>query len=259
MQHADVKRLLDTQVARFNIPSFIPDDPISIPHRFSQKQDIEIAAFWTAMLSWGQRKTILKNADFLLSLMDFAPYDFILNHRESDRKKFLSFVHRTFQPLDALYFLEFFQWFYQRESSLEQAFLPFISHPREDVGAALAGFHSLFFSLPTAPSRTTKHVATPVRGSTCKRLNMFLRWMVRKDAHGVDFGIWNGITPAQLLIPLDVHVDRVARRLGLIQRNQTDWHTVLELTAALRAFDPQDPVKYDYALFGMGVVGTKEW
>lgn len=255
---ADVKQLLDLQVARFNTQSFIAADPISIPHRFSKKQDIEIAAFWTAMLAWGQRKTILKSATTLLSLMDFAPHDFIVNHRESDRKKLLSFVHRTFQPVDTLYFLEFLQQFYQQNSSLEQAFLPFISHSSEHIGAALSGFHTLFFSLPNAPERTRKHIATPVRGSTCKRLNMFLRWMVRKDTNGVDFGIWNGIDASQLLIPLDVHVDRVARRIGLIKRSKTDWQTVLELTEVLRSFDSQDPVKYDYALFGMGVIGANE-
>lgn len=245
---------LDELVDQYNRPGFIEDDPICVPHRFTKKQDIEIAAFWTAMFAWGQRKTIINKAGDLFERMDGAPHDFILHHREHERERFLNFKHRTFQSLDTLYFLEFLQWFYQRHESLEEAFLKNM-HPADPyTEAALTGFHRLFFSLPHAPLRTRKHVATPATKSTCKRLNMFLRWMVRHDERGVDFGLWKNIRPRQLLIPLDVHVERIARRFGLLERKQTDWLAVLELTERLRAFDPDDPVKYDFALFGLGVL-----
>lgn len=250
----DIKRVLDAYVDQYNRPSFIADDPICIPHQFSKKQDIEIMGFWVAMLAWGQRKTIINKAHELIQLMDGAPHDFVLQHREKDRKRFLSFKHRTFQVTDTLYFLEFLQHYYRQEESLEDAFARFIAPNDPDTERALAGFHQLFFSLPHAPQRTRKHIPTPERRSSCKRLNMFLRWMVRQDDRGVDFGLWKRIRPDQLLIPLDVHVDRVARRLGLLERKQTDWQAVQELTARLRLIDPQDPVKYDFALFGMGVL-----
>lgn len=247
----DLKAYLDACVARYNSPAFVENDPVSIPHRFSRLPDIEITGFWVSMLSWGQRKTIIRSAEDLIRRMDGAPLDFILNHEEKDRRRFESFCHRTFQPLDTLYFLEFFQDYYRKNGSLERAFSQFLPADAPDVEPALRGFHELFFSLPDAPHRTRKHVATPARKSTCKRLNMFLRWMVRRDGQGVDFGLWKEIRPAQLLIPLDVHVERVARKLGLLQRKQTDWQAVLELTEALRRFDPEDPVKYDFALFGI--------
>ncbi|HHM20810.1 MAG TPA: TIGR02757 family protein [Bacteroidetes bacterium] len=250
----NIKNLLDEYVQKFNQPVFIENDPISIPHRFSKKQDIEISAFWTAMLAWGQRKTIINKATELFGLMDNAPFDFIKNHREKDRQRFMAFKHRTFQPLDTLYFLTFLQWFYQKNDSLEKAFCENIKPNAQHTGAGIDHFHRLFFSLPHAPKRTRKHVASPTTKSTCKRLNMFLRWMVRSDDKGVDFGLWKNIKPSQLLIPLDVHVDRVARRLGLLTRRQTDWPAVLELTENLRSFDPADPVKYDFALFGLGVL-----
>jgi uncharacterized protein (TIGR02757 family) len=248
-----LQALLNQAVKRFNAPAFIADDPISIPHRFSKKQDKEIMGFWAATLAWGQRKTIIQSANRLATLMDEAPYDFILNHTEEDRARFEGFKHRTFQATDTLWFLEFLQQFYRNNHSLETAFARHLSPAEETVAKALAGFHLDFFNSPYAPERTRKHVATPERGSTCKRLNMFLRWMVRKDSSGVDFGIRNQISPAQLLIPLDVHVDRIARQLGLLERSQTDWQAVLELTARLREFDPEDPVKYDFALFVMGL------
>lgn len=250
----NLKAILDECAEKYNHPSFIESDPICLPHRFSKRQDIEISAFWTAMLAWGQRKTIINKANELFELMDNAPFDFIKNHKEKDREPFLSFKHRTFQATDTLYFLEFLQWFYQRHDSLEEAFLKKLKKEDEHTGAALEGFHHLFFSLPDAPQRTKKHLSTPTSKSACKRLNMFLRWMVRQDEKGVDFGIWKKIKPAQLLIPLDVHVDRVARKFGLIERKQTDWLTVLELTEKLRQFDADDPVKYDFALFGLGVL-----
>ena len=251
----ELKDFLNHKVAAYNQPNFIENDPICIPHQFSKVQDIEIMGFWTAMLAWGQRKTIINKSKELVELMDGAPHDFICNHQEKDRQRFVNFKHRTFQVIDTLYFLAFFQHFYQQNNSLETAFSQFIQPTSEHVGPALAGFHDLFFALPNAPHRTRKHVATPIRKSTCKRLNMFLRWMVRQDNKGVDFGIWTTIQPRQLLMPLDVHVDKVARKLNLLDRKQTDWKTVLELTEKLRQLDKEDPVKYDFALFGLGVLG----
>ena len=182
--------------------------------------------------------------------MGQSPYEFILNHHEADRKRFESFKHRTFQYTDTLYFLEFLQWFYQRNKSMEALFVG-----EKSMKSSLIEFHDTFFHLPYAPARTRKHIATPARKSTCKRLNMFLRWMVRKDKSGVDFGLWKKIPAARLMIPLDVHVERVARSLKLLKRKQRDWQAVEELTENLRKFDPNDPVKYDFALFGLGVMG----
>lgn len=249
---------LDEQVEKINRPDFIQDDPVSIPHQFSLLQDIEIIGFWTAMLAWGQRKTIINKATELIELMDGAPYDFIINHEEQDRAALLDFKHRTFQATDTLYFLEFLQHHYRQHDSLESAFTQFLPKEAPNIEKALIGFHDYFFSLPEAPQRTRKHIATPARKSSCKRLNMFLRWMVRKDDKGVDFGLWNTLKPSQLLMPLDVHVDRVARNLGLLTRKQRDWQAVLELTDHLRAFRPDDPVIYDFALFGMGVLEKQQ-
>ncbi len=254
MPQLSLRDFLEDAANRYNTPDFIAADPISVPHGFSGLQDREITGFWAATLAWGQRKTIIQSANRLVELMDGAPYDFIINHLEQDRARFLDFKHRTFQATDTLWFLEFFQQYYRRHTSLETAFSRHLHPDDTTVENALRGFHYDFFDHSYAPDRTRKHVATPARGSTCKRLNMFLRWMVRKDATGVDFGLWNNIRPAQLLIPLDVHVERVARRLGLLHRKQADWPAVLELTENLRAFDPEDPVKYDFALFGLGVL-----
>jgi uncharacterized protein (TIGR02757 family) len=207
--------------------------------------------FWAATLAWGQRVTIIKKCKELITLMDGAPYDFIINHQEPDLKKLLSFKHRTFNDIDTLYFIAFFRQHYERFESFEDAFIPAGSiNGAED---ALNHFRSYFFSLPDFPHRTKKHVSSPSQKSTCKRLNMFLRWMVRKDNNGVDFGIWNRIKPVDLICPLDLHVDRVSRKLLLITRKQTDWQTALQLTQKLREFDPLDPVKYDFALFGLGI------
>ncbi len=249
-----LKSFLDRKVKEYNRRDFIIDDPISIPHRFTLKQDIEITAFWTSMLAWGLRKTIINKCNELFDLMDNAPYDFICNHKESDLKAFVAFKHRTFNATDTLYFLKFLQHHYRENDSLETAFSNHITRKDETIEKALLGFHEYFFSLDDAPQRTRKHVATPVRKSTCKRLSMFLRWMVRKDKKGVDFGLWSKISPAQLICPLDVHVERVARSLGLLERKQVDWLTALELTTKLKAFDKRDPVKYDFALFGIGVM-----
>ncbi len=259
MHKKDLFEYLEEKVAAFNHPDFIQDDPISLPHRFSKLQDIEIIGFWVAMLAWGKRSMIVNSGNKLLDLMDNAPHDFIVNHEEKDREKWLGFKHRTFQPLDTLYFLEFLQWYYKNNNSLETAFAQHHSATDRTIENALIGFHDIFFSLPDAPQRTRKHVATPVRKSTCKRLCMFLRWMCRKDDKGVDFGLWESIHPSQLLMPFDVHVERIGRRLGLIQRKQKDWKTVLELTENLRQFNPQDPVRYDYALFGIGVLEKDIW
>lgn len=249
-----LKGFLDDAATRFNTTDFIAGDPISAPHRFKRLPDREIMGFWAATLAWGQRQTIIRSAEWLAELMDHAPHDFILNHVERDRERFLAFKHRTFQATDTLWFLEYLQQYYRRHDSLETAFAQHIGPGDTTVENALIGFHRDFFDHPDAPQRTRKHVATPERGSTCKRLNMFLRWMVRRDDRGVDFGVWRQIRPARLLIPLDVHVERVARHLGLLHRTQTDWKAVLELTENLRAFDADDPVRYDFALFGLGVL-----
>jgi len=254
LRQKDLKAFLDDCVERYNKPDFVEHDPILIPHRFSKLQDIEIAGFWVAMLAWGQRKTIINKSNELMQLMDNAPHDFIINHQEKDRKAFLDFKHRTFQATDTLYFLEFLQTYYQEHHSLETAFSRHLTKKDPHTEKALIGFQQSFFALPHAPKRTQKHIATPARHSSCKRLNMFLRWMVRKDKKGVDFGLWETIKPAQLLMPLDVHVERVGRKLGLLHRKQRDWKAVLELTENLKKFDPKDPVKYDFALFGSGVI-----
>ena len=253
-----IKEYLDEMVERFNKPVFIEDDPISIPKQFDTLQDIEIIGFWVAMLSWGQRKTIINKAKELIGLMDHAPYDFIMQHEEKDRERFANFKHRTFQYTDTLYFLEFFQQYYQKHKTLETAFANGLKEKDVTVENGLVQFHNDFFSLEFAPKRTRKHVSTPERNSRCKRLNMFLRWMVRKDNSKVDFGLWKTIKASQLLIPLDVHVERVARSLSLIERKQNDWKTVLELSEKLRKFCPEDPVKYDFALFGLGVLQKKD-
>ena len=203
------------------------------------------------MLSWGQRKTILAKATDLFGRMDNAPYDFIMNHSDRDLKGLLSFKHRTFLADDTLYFVEYFKNFYSQFESLEKAFFP---SPGLDVKNALIHFHNQFFALPAVMQRTKKHVSTPMRKSSCKRLNMFLRWMVRDDKKGVDFGLWKSINPSSLMIPLDVHVFKVSRALGLLDNNKADWNAVEELTKVLRSFDPDDPVKYDFALFSMGVL-----
>jgi len=246
----ELKALLDAKYREVNVPRFVLDDPISIPRSYSKLQDIEITAFWTAMLSWGQRKTIINKCHQLFEMMDGSPYDFIVNHRETDRKIFSEFKHRTFQYTDTLYFLEFLQYYYNEHDSLEDFFVRYKS-----VEDALSAFHNYFFSLESAPVRTRKHIASPERKSTCKRLNMFLRWMVRPDESGVDFGLWKRMDTALLMLPLDVHVERVARRLGILKRKQRDWQAVCELTEKMRLFDPYDPVKYDFALYGMGIMG----
>jgi uncharacterized protein (TIGR02757 family) len=249
-----LKDFLDKKVEEYNTPAFIGPDPISIPHRFRKKQDIEIAAFFASIFAWGNRTTIINKATELMQLMDDAPHDYITTHTEKDLKRLLQFKHRTFNVTDLLYFILFLKYHYSKSKTLETAFSKWMGAKDINIEKALTGFHAYFFSLPDAPPRTKKHIATPERGSTCKRLNMFLRWMVRKDNCGVDFGIWKTISPAQLICPIDVHVARVAQRFNLVQRKPVDWLTALELTEQLKQFDKTDPAKYDFALFGLGVV-----
>lgn len=248
---------LEEKVSMYNHPSFITDDPISVPHRYTRLQDIEIAGFFAATMAWGQRKTIINKANELMTLMDNAPYDFIRHHAETDRKRFVAFKHRTLQPDDILFLLEVLQTFYHHHESLEDAFASTM-HPTDlDVFNGLSGFYNMVFDRSDILERTRKHIATPVRKSSCKRLNMFLRWMVRHDACGVDFGLWKKISPAQLVIPLDLHVGNVARQLKLLDRPVNDWQAAKALTETLKTFDPYDPVKYDFALFGTGVLSNR--
>jgi uncharacterized protein (TIGR02757 family) len=247
----ELRQFLDEKVDHYNRLGFIDNDPISIPHSFIKKQDIEISGFMAAMLAWGQRVTIINKSKELLRMMGNSPHDFLLNHTQQDLKSISKFKHRTFNGTDALYFVEFLSAFYKKHNTLETAFLAKGTH--QTVEQSLIHFHRLFFSLADFPERTKKHVATPERKSACKRINMYLRWMVRKDNKGVDFGIWSKISPSQLVCPCDLHVERVARKLKLIKRKQLDWETALELTANLRKLDPTDPVKYDFALFSLGV------
>lgn len=248
----ELKEFLDAKVEQYNQPGFIKNDPICIPHQFSKKQDVEIAGLFAAVLAWGQRITIINKSRELLVLMDNAPHDFILNHKEKDLKKLQQFKHRTFNATDTLYFVEFLSWFYKKHKSLEEAFTGPRKKP-DKIEDGLIHFHNLFFSLEDAPHRTRKHISTPERKSACKRINMYLRWMVRDDKKGVDFGLWKNISPSQLVCPFDLHVERVARKLKLVRRKQADWLTAIELTENLRKLDPIDPVKYDFALFGLGI------
>jgi len=226
---------------------FLETDPIQIPHRYTKKEDIEISGFIAATLAWGQRKTIINNASKWMAMMDDTPHDFILNHQPSDLKRFKGFVHRTFNETDALTFVHALQNLYQQHRGLEFTF----ASPGLPFAERLHRFRQLFFSVEHL-SRTTKHVADPLAGSSAKRLCMYLRWMVRPAEKGTDFGIWKTISPADLYLPLDVHSGNVARHLGLLSRTQNDWKAVTELTENLRLFDSSDPCKYDYALFGLG-------
>jgi len=250
-----LKLFLDSKVEQYNHSSFIKDDPISIPHRFTKKQDIEIAGFFAALLAWGNRKSIINSCTGLFNLMDNAPHQFIQQFAEKDLVPFTGFVHRTFNATDLFCLLDFLKHHYTHNKSLETAFSKWMDANDDTIESGLNGFHNYIFSLhDDYPQRTRKHIARPSKNSTCKRLNMFLRWMVRRDDNGVDFGIWKKIDPAQLICPVDVHVERVAKKLKLLQRKQTDWQAALELTNYLRTLDARDPVKYDFALFGLGVI-----
>lgn len=246
----ELKDFLDSKVNQYNTPAFIENDPISIPHSFSIKQDKEIMGFFAAIFAWGQRKTIINKARELGERMDNAPYDFILNHKDSDLKKLMDFKHRTFNDLDLQYCVDFMHRHYSISDSLETAFFP---DKGMSVKNGLNHFHSYFFDSPDAPNRTVKHIPSPNRKSACKRLNMYLRWMVRNDNKGVDFGLWNNIQPKDLICPLDLHVERTAHKLNLLNRDKSDWRAAIELTENLRALDPSDPAKYDFALFGISI------
>jgi uncharacterized protein (TIGR02757 family) len=253
----DLKTYLDKKVDEYNQPFFIKDDPISIPHLFTKKQDIEIAGFFAAIFSWGNRTTIINKSKALLQLMDNAPYDFCLNANGKQLKQLIGFKHRTFNDTDLLYFIEFFKQHYSQYDLLETAFTKGMTKKEATVENALNGFYTYFFSLEFISERTRKHIAAPDKNSTCKRINMYLRWMVRQDKKGVDFGIWKNISPSQLIIPIDVHVTKIARRHNLLLRDQIDWQAALQLTGELRKLDSADPVKYDFALFGTGVSESK--
>ncbi|MBK7945899.1 MAG: TIGR02757 family protein [Flavobacteriales bacterium] len=251
----DLIALLDEAYERYARPEFIEHDPIRIPRMFAARKDAETIGFLTATISWGQRKTIISNAQKLVRLMDERPYDFVMNADATDLKHVGGFVHRTFNGTDLKHFIIGLRHLYVKHGGLETAFLE--NDSVCDMGTAIARFKQRFFE-PKHQLRTRKHVADPAKGSNAKRINMYLRWMVRPNDRGVDLGLWKRITPSDLMVPLDVHTGRVARELGLLTRNQDDWKAVEELTSALRAFDASDPVKYDIALFGLGVEGARK-
>lgn len=251
-----IKKILDQKVKQYNQKSFIEKDPICIPHLFQKQQDIEIAAFFAAIFAWGNRTTIINKSKELMQKMDNAPHVFCLTHQPKDLKRLFGFKHRTFNDTDLLYCITFLKTHYQNNDSLETAFFKDYQTGKRiyTVEEGLQNFQSYFMSMEDAPQRTRKHISSPAAGSTCKRLNMFLRWMIRKDHTGVDFGIWKSIAPSELIIPIDVHVARIARTLGILNRPQTDWQAALELTKYCRTLDSKDPVKYDFALFSLGVI-----
>ncbi len=247
----EVKDLLDEKYFQFNNASFIETDPISIPHQFSKKEDIEIAALLVATIAWGQRASIINNGNKLMRLMNDEPHDFILNFSKKDALRFEGFVHRTFNSIDCVFFLNSLKHIYIKHGGLETAFSTGFSSKETDVKTAITNFRALF--LKTAhQSRSEKHISNPSAKSSAKRLCMFLRWMVRKDKHGVDFGLWKSIKTSQLCLPLDLHTGNVSRKLGLLNRTQNDWLAVEEITSVLRSFDKNDPIKYDFSLFGLG-------
>jgi uncharacterized protein (TIGR02757 family) len=254
MNKKNLKDFFEEKVKQYNQVSFIKDDPVCIPHLFTKKADIEIAGLFAAIFAWGNRTTIINKSKELMGLMGNAPHDFCLHHSTKDLQSLLQFKHRTFNTTDLLYFIEFLKYHYTNNESLESAFLKIPKGEEKNTAQSLIHFHNYFFSLEDVPARTKKHIATPYKGSTCKRINMYLRWMVRNDKNGVDFGIWKKIKPADLICPIDLHVARVAKRFNLLQRKQIDWLAAVELTQYLKQLDPQDPVKYDFALFGLGVM-----
>jgi len=253
MHTGDLKDYLNRKVDEYNQPFFIAHDPVSIPHLFSKKQDIEIAGFFAAIFSWGNRTTIIAKAKELMQWMDMTPHEFILNHDPRQLKKIKGFKHRTFNSDDLFYFIYFLHRHYTNYDSLETAFSKWLRPADSSIENALIGFREYFFSFEHL-RRTEKHISSPLQKSSCKRINMFLRWMVRKDNKKVDFGIWKKIKPSQLICPIDVHVARVARQLNLLKRKQTDWLSAIELTDNLKRFDASDPVKYDFALFSLGII-----
>lgn len=250
MKHQDLKDFLDSKVVEYNHPRFIETDPIQVPHTFKIKEDIEIAGFLTASIAWGNRKSIIHNAYRMMQLLDRAPYDFIMNHKEDDLERLLPFVHRTFNGDDFIQFIKSLQHIYTNHGGLEHIFS--VHAEPYSLQRAIHEFKKTFFEINHL-RRTQKHLSDPLKGSAAKRLNMFLRWMVRNDNSGVDFGLWKKLKPSQLSCPLDVHSGNVARKLGLLHRKQNDAKALEELDASLRRLDSNDPVKYDFALFGLGV------
>ncbi|MCW5898348.1 MAG: TIGR02757 family protein [Flavobacteriales bacterium] len=248
------KEILEEAYERFARPAFVADDPIQVPRAFNQRGDAETIGFLTATIAWGQRKTIIANAQRLSRMMDEAPHDFVMHATPTELRTLERFTHRTFQPVDLRHFIRALRHLYQHHGGLEGAFL--LDGQVGEMAAAIARFKARFFAIQHQP-RTRKHVADPAKGSNAKRINMFLRWMVRPADRGVDLGLWKRIAPADLMMPLDVHTGRMGRALGLLTRKQDDWKAVEELTAALREFDALDPVKYDIALFGLGVEGKE--
>jgi len=249
MNFTDLKSFLDEKVELYNNPNFIESDPVQIPHLFSQKEDIEIAGFLSATIAWGNRKMIIKNAHRMMDLMGNAPYDFVMSHSEDDLERLESFVHRTFNGQDFSSFIKGLRHIYTNYNGLEAVFSKY--QEKENLQKSIHEFKKIFFEVPHA-YRTQKHISDPLNGSAAKRINMYLRWMVRRDNKGVDLGIWQSIPPSALSCPLDVHSGNVARKLGLLTRKQNDGKALTELDLKLREFDPTDPVKYDFALFGLG-------
>jgi uncharacterized protein (TIGR02757 family) len=247
---ADLKAFLDEKYLQYNNPKFIESDPIQVPHLFQKKEDIEIAGLLAATIAWGQRKTIIANSLKMMELLDHAPHDFVMNHQSKDLKRFSGFVHRTFNENDLVWFIEALQNIYRNHHSLENVFKPLSQDANLKNG--IDRFRLAMLETPHE-TRSQKHVSSPLKGSASKRLIMYLRWMIRQDNAGVDFGIWKDISPALLSCPLDVHSGNVARKLGLLNRKQNDWRSVEELDSQLRKLDPTDPAKYDYSLFGLGV------
>lgn len=250
MKKSELKEFLDSKVNQYNNPKFIENDPIQIPHSFTLKEDIEIASFLTSTIAWGNRKMIINNASKMMEMLGNSPYDFILNHEKSDLDKLDGFVHRTFNSNDLKFFIKSLKNIYTNHGGMEKIFTE--NTTKSSTQPAIYEFKKLFFSLHHE-NRTEKHVSDPMKGSACKRINMMLRWLVRKDNAGVDFGIWKGISPTKLSCPLDIHSGKTARRLGLLKRKQDNSKALQELDESLRILDPNDPVKYDFALFGLGV------
>ncbi len=250
LNNKDLKEFLDAKVDQYNRIEFIENDPVSIPHLYLKKEDIEISGFLTATISWGNRKMIIRNAKQMMEFLGNSPFDFIMNHEESDLENLAGFVHRTFNSNDFIYFIKALKNIYKNKNGLEAVFKEFSAN--DTLQPAIHQFNNIFFELPHS-ARIVKHISDPFKGSAAKKINMYLRWMVRSDNRGVDFGIWNSISPSVLSCPVDIHSGRVARKLGLITRNQNDSKAVAELDLNLRKMDNQDPVKYDFALFGLGV------
>ncbi len=250
MKRSELKEFLDEKAALYNQASFIETDPIQIPHRFSKKEDIEISGFLTATIAWGNRKSIINNASRLMELMDDSPFDFITAYKPGMEDRFSGFVHRTFNAVDLCYFFEALQHIYNEHGGLEAVFSKY-AHS-DSLQPAIHEFREHFFELPHQ-ARTEKHLSDPMKNSAAKRINMFLRWMVRDSNTGVDFGLWKSLSPSQLSCPLDVHSGKVARKLKLLKRKANDAKALLELDTSLRGLDPLDPVKYDFALFGLSV------